>query len=89
MSRRHHVDRKLHERVRRAALKRSKWRSEISGLAGRLEAHHVVPLSKGGEQVLGNVVVLTREEHRALHRPQPDPDREAWTDYLLEEMINA
>ena len=86
MSRHHHVP--LHDHVRRAALKRSGWRSEQSGLAGRLECHHLVPLSEGGEQTLENVIVLTREEHRALHRPQPDPDREAWT-VFLEEQINA
>lgn len=85
MSRHHHVDRKMQDRVRRAALKRAGWRSESgSNLAGKLEAHHLVPLSDGGEQTLKNVVVLTREEHRALHRPQPDPDREAWTVYLEE-----
>ena len=87
MSRHHHVP--LHDQVRRAALKRAGWRSESgSKLAGRLECHHLVPLSEGGEHTLENVVVLTREEHLALHRPQPDPDREAWKDYL-EETINA
>ena len=86
MSRHHHVP--LHDHVRRAALKRSGWRSEVSGLAGRLECHHILPLSQGGEHLLSNVVVLTREEHRAIHRPPPDPDREAWT-VFLEEQINA
>ena len=85
---RNHVDRQLQDRVRRAALKRSGHRSEQSGLAGRLECHHLVPLSHGGEHLLSNVVVLTRAEHLALHRPQPDPDREAWTEFL-EEQINA
>ena len=85
---RHHLDnRPLQDQVRRAALKRSGHRSERSGLAGRLECHHLVPLSDGGEQTLQNVIVLTREEHRALHRSQPDPDREAWTDFL--EATNA
>ena len=83
MSRHHHVP--LHDQVRRAALKRSGWRSEESGLAGRLECHHLVPLSQGGEHHLENVVVLTREEHLALHRLPPDPDRAAWRDYLEEE----
>ena len=82
MSRHHHVDRQAQATLRRLALKRSGWRSEVSGLAGRLECHHVVPLSQGGEQTLTNVQVLTREEHRALHRPQPDPDREAWAAFL-------
>ena len=88
MSRHHHVDRQLQDRVRRAALKRSGWRSEQSGKAGRLECHHILPLSQGGEHLLSNVVVLTTEEHRSIHRPQPDPDREAWT-VFLEEQINA
>ena len=86
MSRRHHVDRQEQDRVRRAALKRAGWRSEVSGLAGRLEAHHILALAHGGEQTLENVIVLTREEHRALHRPPPDPDREAWTVYLEEQL---
>ena len=82
---RHHRDR-LHDQVRRAALKRSGWRSERNGKAGRLECHHLVPLSDGGEQTVDNVIVLTREEHRALHRPPPDPDREAWVEFLEEQL---
>ena len=82
MSKRHIVDRKLQDQIRRAALKRSGHRSEQSGLAGRLECHHVTPLSEGGKHTLKNVLVLTRAEHIFLHRPQPDPDREAWMDYL-------
>ena len=83
---RHHRDR-LHDQVRRAALKRARWRSESgSKLAGRLECHHLVPLSQGGEHHLENVVVLTREEHLALHRPPPDPDREAWVAFLEEQL---
>ena len=87
MSRHHHVP--LHDHVRRAALTRSGWRSESgSKLAGRLECHHILPLSQGGEHLLSNVVVLTREEHLALHRPSPDPDRQAWEHYMEEE-VNA
>ena len=85
MSRHHHVNRQLQGRVRRAALKRAGWRSESENkLAGKLECHHILPLSHGGEHLLSNVVVLTREEHMALHRPPPDPDREAWTEFLKE-----
>ena len=89
MSRHHHVDRQLQDRVRRAALKRAGWRSESgSKSAGRLECHHILPLSQGGEHLLSNVVVVTRAEHLAIHRPQPDPDRKAWVNYLKEQ-INA
>ena len=87
MSRHHHVDRKMQDRVRRAALKRAGWRSESgSNLAGKLECHHLVPLSEGGEHTLENVVVVTLAEHLALHRPPPDPDREAWTEFLEEQL---
>ena len=85
MSRHHHVP--LHDHVRRAALKRAGYRSERNGKAGRLECHHLHPLSQGGEHLLENVVVLTRDEHLAIHRPSPDPDRQAWAHYLEE--VNA
>ena len=88
MSRRHLTDRQIQNQIRKAALKRAGHRSEQSGLAGRLECHHLTPLAEGGKHTLNNVIVLTREEHISLHRPQPDPDREAWSDYL-EEQINA
>ena len=81
MSKRHLVDRQLQDQIRRAALKRSGHRSEQSGLSGRCECHHITPLSEGGKQTLENVIVLLRSEHLLKHH-QPDPDREAWMDYL-------
>ena len=88
MSRHHHIDRlRSMTSVRRAALKRAGWRSEVSGLAGRLECPSPSRRSlRVASRPWKTSIVLTREEHRALHRPPPDPDREAWTVYLEEQL---
>ena len=83
MSRRHtKLNARRWRAVRRAALRRSGYRSELSGLAGRLEVDHIVPLHRGGDPYdLSNVQVLTRDEHirkTAGENRRPDPEREAW-----------
>ena len=70
--------------LRKAALKRAGWRSQRSGLAGRLEVHHKRGRAYNGA---GDLEVLTRSEHLLEHK-HPDPDREVWAVYL-EEQINA
>ena len=68
---RHHaqLDRRRWLRVRRLALERAGWRSELSGAAGVLEVDHDVPLHRGGNPYdLRNVQVLTRGEHIAKTR---------------------
>ena len=41
------------------------------GKAGRLEAHHVVHLAKGGSNDPANVQTLCRDCHIAIHKPAP------------------
>ena len=76
------LNRRRWARVRKAALRRSGYRSELSGLAGRLEVDHIVPLRRGGDPYsLDNAQVLTRDEHirkTAGENRKPDPEREAW-----------
>ena len=67
------------ESLRRAALQRAGYRSERSGLAGRLECHH-----RDGNRANNapeNLMCLTRFEHILIHN-KPDPDRLEWRHYL-------
>ncbi len=70
--------------TRKLALKRSGFRSEISGKPGRLECHHRVPLELGGDPYsLDNIIVVTRDEHIRHHRPDDmTPGRAEWLAYL-------
>ena len=76
------LDRRRWAAVRRAALRRAGYRSELSGRAGRLEVDHITPLHRGGDPYsLDNVQVLTRSEHiskTARENRKPDPARDAW-----------
>ena len=67
------------DRIRRAAKERAGYRSSRSGLAGRLEVHHID--GDRSNNAAENLEVLTRDEHIALHY-HPDPDRLAWKHYL-------
>ena len=69
--------------VRRArAIARAGRRCQRCGRPGRLEAHHPVPLSKGGapDQAL---TVVCRDCHFLEHR-QTDPARDAWRSFCRE-----
>ena len=82
------------ERIRRAAFERDGWRCCACGRPGRLEAHHVTPLHKGGERVgvghdpsrgaayvEGWVAALEedpREIRRAAADGQPRPSARLW-----------
>lgn len=72
--------------ARRAALRRAGYRSELSGLRGRLEVHHRVKLEDGGDAYdLDNLMVLTRQEHIDLHRGDREtPGRAEWRKYVDE-----
>ena len=74
--------------MRKLALRRAGYRSELSGLAGRLEVDHIVPLRRGGDPyALDNVQVLTRDEHirkTAGENRRPDPARDAWRALVAE-----
>ena len=72
--------------ARRAALRRAGYRSELSGLRGRLEVHHRVKMEDGGDAYdLDNLMVLTRQEHIDLHRGDREtPGRAEWRKYVDE-----
>jgi hypothetical protein len=53
--------------VREYCLWRAGYRSEISGKRGILEVHHIIPRSQGGTDNPSNLIVLTAEEHKAIH----------------------
>lgn len=56
--------------TRKKALERAGYRSELSGMAGKLEVHHKIPLDEGGDPyAMGNLMVLTRAEHIDLTGP--------------------
>ena len=64
--------------VQRAVLLRDKYRCASCSLPGRLEVHHVQPLSAGGAAFdLANLEALCSVCHSAKHHP-PDPEVEAW-----------
>ncbi len=54
--------------VREYCLWRAGYRSEISGKQGILEVHHIIPRSQGGTDNPSNLIVLTLEEHKAIHK---------------------
>ena len=89
-SRRHAaLDRRRWQRVRKLALARAGYRSELSGRAGRLEVDHIVPLRRGGDPYsLANVQVLLKSEHilkTAAENRKPDPERDAWRRLVREQ----
>ena len=70
--------RRLHQptwqRVRWAALRRAGFRCERCGKPARLEAHHRVPLERGGPAYdLENVEVLCFDHHRDAHQDDRAP----------------
>ena len=67
--------------LRKAALRRAGWRSERSGLAGRLEVHHTRGRAHNG---LDDLEVLTRSEHVAEHLSALGWKRRAWGALLAE-----
>ncbi|MDE0387830.1 MAG: HNH endonuclease signature motif containing protein [Rhodospirillales bacterium] len=90
---RHHaaLDARRWAKARKAALERAGWRSELSGLRGRLEVHHRVKLEDGGAPYdLDNLIVLTRDEHIRLHRDENmTPEQLAWDDAVRELLRRA
>ena len=68
--------------LRKAALRRAGWRSERSGLAGRLQVHHKRGRAHSG---LDDLEVLTRSEHLDEHRDGLlGPARREWAALILE-----
>lgn len=75
---------KLWRLRRKQVLARAKWRCEECGRAGRLEAHHKVPISAGGTDDLGNLVALCRKCHFAKHACRHLQAERAEWDELIE-----
>ena len=72
-------------RLRRVVFERDGWRCRTCGKAGRLEADHVVPISKGGDPWdMANLQTLCRGCHIEKHRPRIDPERQRWLNRLRE-----
>ena len=67
--------------LRKAALRRAGWRSQRSGLAGRLEVHHMRGRAHNGA---GDLEVLTRSEHIDEHMSALGWKRRAWGALLNE-----
>ena len=90
MSRHHHaMNQRRWQLVRRACLKRAKWRceNEKCGRPG-VEVHHVVMLQENGPRYdLDGLIVLCRPCHLAKHKNRPSqaiPGQKAWAEYLEE-----
>ena len=84
-----------HARIPRRALsrwayavkQRARWRCQRCGKAARLEAHHRVPLAKGGAGLdLDNGIALCVPCHLAVGREsrRRDPARVAWERLVAE-----
>ena len=72
-------------RARRAAFEPDGWRCTNCGQAGRLEAHHVVPLDDGGAAYdLANIRTLCRECHIDKHRREQSPEEAAWRELAVD-----
>jgi 5-methylcytosine-specific restriction endonuclease McrA len=70
-------------RTRRQALDRDGWRCRTCGRAGALEAHHVLPLHRGGAAFdLGNIETRCRSCHIEEHKRKLSPEARAWADLL-------
>lgn len=75
------------DRLRRKVLARDKYRCTKCGRPGRLEAHHKIPVERGGLHEMGNLVTLCVDCHLAAHREdrlaRMSPERRAWHEYLF------
>ena len=83
MSRHHRTNRAGWDRIRKRAIAAAGRRCSRCGRPGRLEVHHPRPLADGGTHNQA-LEVTCRDCHLARHQ-LPDPDRQAWSRFLLEE----
>ena len=63
--------------LRRRCFDRDGWRCRECGGATALEAHHIVPVHRGGADTLDNLRTVCRACHLDAHRRPTDPEREA------------
>ena len=83
MSRHHRAHRAGWDRIRKRAIAAAGRRCSRCGFAGKLEVHHVRPLSLGGDN-RSPVAVVCRNCHLQQHR-RLGPDRMAWSTFLRKE----
>ena len=60
---------KIHEgkNFREKVLKRDGYTCQICGSRENLEAHHIIPKSRGGTNIVENGITLCKECHKAVH----------------------
>ena len=85
MSRHHHrpEQKRGWTGIRARAIRAAGRRCSRCGRPGRLEVHHPIQLSHGGDHDQA-LTVLCRECHLHEHHP-PDPARMAWSKFIREE----
>ena len=66
------ADRSISEQSRLHILIRDSWRCQVCGSMSRLEVHHQVFRSHGGEDSDENLIVLCHECHMGLHARRTD-----------------
>ena len=66
------------EPIREKVFARDGRRCQQCGKAGRLEAHHVLPLKENGSNDMDNLTTLCRGCHIEVHRPPESPRQAAW-----------
>ena len=77
-------NKKLWAAARQSCFERDGYRCVQCGGAGRLEADHIKPLSKGGEvYAVGGLRTLCRSCHIERHRRPVDPGWKRLVDELL------
>ena len=72
------------ERQRRAVFDRDRWRCQVCGRPGKLEAHHVVEIAHGGTNDQGNLRTLCRACHIEHHRPEESLTSGEWQSLMRE-----
>lgn len=85
MSRHHRVtSTREWSRIRRSVFDRDGHRCRACGKAGRLEAHHMVQLARGGTNDIGNLRTLCRGCHILTHKRKLSPEESEWQTLVKE-----
>lgn len=77
------------ERQRIQAFKRDGHRCTDCKKAGRLEVHHVLPLSEGGRNDLDNLKTLCRDCHISMHGRQITAQESEWDALVAETRLGV
>ena len=72
------------ERQRRQAFDRDRWRCQVCGKSGRLEAHHLTEIAHGGSNDLNNLQSVCRTCHIEMHRPEESLTSGEWQSLMRE-----